>query len=44
MYTVYKSHRSYPRHRHPLFYADGTTLFGYAKKSVSAVTEELKAL
>jgi NAD(P) transhydrogenase subunit beta len=29
----------------PLFYADGTTLlFGDAKKSVSAVTEELKAL
>ena len=29
----------------PLLYADGTTmLFGDAKKSVSAVTEELKAL
>ncbi len=29
----------------PLFYSDGTTmLFGDAKKSVSAVTEELKAL
>jgi len=29
----------------PLFYDEGTTmLFGDAKKSVSAVTEELKAL
>jgi NAD(P) transhydrogenase subunit beta len=29
----------------PLFYADGTTmLFGDGKKSVSEVTEELKAL